>query len=207
MARKFSPHSAEISINPCKSKRCKSCGLYLNQFPVLDKNKRKSNVFWVGLSAVQFENHEQKEPLAAHTPSGALIHRIEEPFKSEIAFYKSNLVKCVPIKDNKIRYPSEQEMEKCYPNLEVEINELGPSVVFLLGKQVSTFILKKQSVKKFSLNENFEYECFEIDDITYIPIHHPSFVLVYKRKQLERYITNIQNLFQMLLLPDFCETA
>ena len=178
MARKFSPHSAELSINPCKNKRCKSCGLYLNQFPVLDNNKRKSNVFWVGLSAIQFENHEAKEPLAAHTPTGSLIHRIEESFKNEITFYKTNLVKCVPMKDNKIRYPLEHEMEKCYPNLESELNELTPTVVFLLGKQVATFVLKKHSIKKYSLSESFDYECFDIGGAVFVPIHHPSFVLV-----------------------------
>ena len=46
-------------------------------------------------------------------------------------------------KNERIRYPIQDEMEKCFPNLESEIKELKPTIVFLLGKQVSTFIAKK----------------------------------------------------------------
>ena len=204
MAMKFSPVSGR-TINPCKNKRCKACGLYLNQYPITD-NKKKSNIFWVGLSAVQFEADEEKKPLAAHTRSGALIHTIEESFSNEISFYKTNLVKCVPLKSNKIRYPLEHEMEKCYPNFEDEINDLTPSIVFLLGKQVATFVLKKLSIKEFRLDENFNYTLFDVNNIVYIPVHHPSFVLVYKRKYLNDYITSIQSLFLHFLLP-VCKTA
>src|SRR5205823_14530712 len=98
MGLKFLPAFAPTVINPCKNTRCKACGLYLNQYPVTDTRK-KSNVFWVGLSAVQFGNGQVKMPLAAHTRSGALIHQIEESFSDEIAFYKTNLVKCLPLEN------------------------------------------------------------------------------------------------------------
>jgi len=114
---------------------CKSCGLYLNQLPVLD-NKKTANIFWVGLSAVQFNEEEEKRPLSSNTRSGALIEEIERPFTNEISFYKTNIVKCLPLKENKIRYPLEHEMEKCFPNFEIELAEQNPSIVFLLGKQV-----------------------------------------------------------------------
>jgi len=201
---KFSPVSSR-TINPCKNKRCKACGLYLNQYPISD-SKKKSNIFWVGLSAVQFEEHEVQKPLAAHTRSGALIQTIEESFANEISFYKTNLVKCVPLKSNKIRYPLEHEMEKCYPNLEDEIHELTPSVVFLLGKQVATFVLKKLEISEFNLDENFNYSSFDVNNIKYVPVHHPSFVLVYKRKYLDDYINSIQSLFLHFLIP-VCKTA
>jgi DNA polymerase len=178
----------------CRSKICKACGLYVNQEPIYDE-RRAADVFWVGLSAVKFSDDEEKLPLSPLTPSGALIHRIEQEYKSHLTFYKTNLVKCVPLKEDRIRYPMEHEMEKCFPHFEEELDLLRLSTVFLLGKQVATFVLKKLSGRKPSLNEEFEYSAFNIDGINFIPIHHPSFMLVYKRKELDKYSRNIQRLF------------
>jgi len=178
-------------IKPCR-KVCKTCGLYLNQLPVLDFLK-SSHIFWVGLSAVQFDKGIEQLPLSPTTRTGALINTIEETLKTEISFYKTNLVKCVPLKgDGKIRYPIEHEMEKCFPNFQFELDTLNPSVVFLLGKQVSSFVLKKLGVKEISLPENFKYKAIEVNGTFFVSIHHPSYILVYKRKQLNSYIKNIQ---------------
>lgn len=179
---------------PCKSKICKACGLYLNQAPIFDK-QQKSSVFWVGLSAVRFDADEEKLPLSPLTPSGSLIHKIEQPFTKKIAFYKTNLVKCVPLNEDKIRYPLEHEMEKCFSNFTWELEQLNPNTVFLLGKQVATFVLKKMATVRPEFNEDFTYTSMKINGIKFIPIHHPSYVLVYKRKNLEQYIKSIQQFF------------
>lgn len=191
-------------IKSCKSKICKACGLYLNQLPVLDKLKT-SHVFWVGLSAVQFDEGIEGQPLSPYTRSGALIENIEVPLRNEITFYKTNLVKCLPLKEGKIRYPLEHEMEKCFPNFEFELNELSPSIVFLLGKQVATFIMKKMGVKEVALSENFKYESFQINDMTFIPIHHPSYILVYKRKFLNKYIKSLQSICKHALVLELVD--
>jgi uracil-DNA glycosylase len=180
-------------IKPCL-KVCKACGLYLNQLPVLDFLKH-SHVFWVGLSAVQFAEGIEHLPLSPTTRTGALITTIEETLKDEISFYKTNLVKCVPLKnDGKIRYPIEHEMEKCFPNFHFELETLKPTVVFLLGKQVATYVLKKMGVRDIELPNDFKYKPIEINNIFYVPVHHPSFMLVYKRKQLSTYIKSIQSI-------------
>ena len=72
-------------------------------------------------------------PLSPFTKTGTLISQIEEPFRNDIPFYKTNVVKCLPLMNDKIRYPLKHEMEKCYPNLVDEIAILNPSVIFLLG--------------------------------------------------------------------------
>ncbi len=185
-------------IKPCR-KVCKACGLYLNQLPVLDFLKH-SHIFWVGLSAVQFDEGIEHLPLSPSTRTGALICTIEEPLTDTISFYKTNLVKCVPLKENgKIRYPIEHEMEKCYSNFQFELESLNPSVVFLLGKQVSTFVMKKMGVKDVSLPNNFKYRSIKIDNISFVPVHHPSFILIYKRDMLKTYIKSIQNLSECLI--------
>ena len=180
-------------LNPCESKICRACGLYLNQFPVLDKTDH-SHIFWVGLSAVQFQEGIEQLPLSPSTRSGLLIESIEEPLRKEMSFYKTNIVKCLPLKEGKIRYPLEHEMEKCFPNFELELNVLEPSIVFLLGKQVASFVMKKMGIGEFTLSEDFKYKSFEIGNTIFIPIHHPSYILVYKRKNMDCYIKSLQSL-------------
>ena len=182
-----------------KRKKCNSCGLYLNQLPVFDKQKL-SSIFWVGLSAVQFSENEEKMPLSPITRTGALIHDIEQPYLNDISFYKTNIVKCLPLFNSKVRYPIKHEMEKCYPNLEDEIEILKPTLIFLLGKQVGTFVLDKFSKKIVFLRDDFNYEVFLINEITYVPVHHPSYILVYKRKYILDYIKGIQSLFEKSLI-------
>jgi uracil-DNA glycosylase len=165
----------------------------LNQLPATDQGKN-AEVFWVGLSAVAFSQDEDRVPLSPTTRSGALVADIESAFEKSIQFYRTNLVKCLPLKQDKIRYPVTHEMEKCYPNLESEVNELNPQIIFLLGKQVASFVLSKIGVFDFRLDENFKYKVFTINGITYVPVHHPSFVLVYKRNKMNKYINQIRSI-------------
>jgi uracil-DNA glycosylase family 4 len=188
---KYSQES-NTCIDPTTSKICKSCGLYLNQPPAFDKTKG-SNVFWVGLSAVQFSDDDEKLPLSQFTRSGALISEIEKPFRNYASFYKTNLVKCLPLNEDKIRYPLKHEMEKCFPNFETEIRLLKPKIVFLLGKQVASFIASKFGEGNVEFDEEFKYPCFDFEGITFIPIHHPSYILVYKRKYINEYSKGIHH--------------
>lgn len=199
MTVKFSLDLKE-KIKPCTNKVCKACGLYLHQQPAYEKAET-SHVFWVGLSAVLFEEGIVPQPLSPLTPSGSLIDTIENPLRQDIQFYKTNIVKCVPLntEKGKIRYPFEHEMEKCFPNFEYEMEMLTPAVVFLLGKQTASFIMKKLGVRNICLADDFKYSSFNINGIHFIPIHHPSYILVYKRKEMNSYIKNIQSLCKKLV--------
>lgn len=176
--------------NPQKSKLCRACGLYLNQFPIFDI-ATTGLVFWVGLSAVSFSDSQLKLPLSPDTRSGKLIEQVEKA-NPYIEFYKTNIVKCLPLNNDKIRYPSKLEMDKCYVNLDYEFNQLNPKIVFLLGKQVSQYVLKRYNITDFSLDRKFNYKSFRIDKTNFIPIHHPSFVLIYKRNHIDNYLKGIK---------------
>lgn len=189
-----------LQINPINRRKCKACGLYLNQLPVLDEWK-SSSVFWVGLSSVLITENNNRSPLSPDTKSGALINKIEAAFINDISFYKTNLVKCLPLSLNKIRYPSKMEMEKCYPNLTEEIEILKPKIIFLLGKQVAKFVLEKNAIKTSTLDDGFKYNSFIVNNICFVPIHHPSYILVYRRKFVESYITGITSFFHEMLIP------
>ena len=158
---------------PKKLKECRICGLYKNQNPAIDQTKA-SSVFWVGLSAVKFDDESQKLPLSADTRSGELIARIESLYSESISFYKTNLVKCLPLnnKTGKIRYPLKKEMSKCFPNLTYEFEEIQPRLVFLLGKQVSDFVLTEIGLSEKSTNSDFQYQSYKFGNVEFIPIHH-----------------------------------
>jgi uracil-DNA glycosylase family 4 len=188
--------SLNLPLSPklCK-KACKACGLDVFQDPVFDEFKL-SNVFWVGLSAVMFDSQEEKLPLSPNTNSGALVQLIETPLKDSFSFYKTNLVKCAPVSNDKIRYPISREMEKCYPNLQWEIEHLKPAIVFLLGKQVANFVFKKLDISLPKLADDFEYTSFRVNHTLYVPIHHPSYILVYKRKLVDAYTSHLRQIMQ-----------
>ena len=189
-------------IEPHKSNHCKACGLYLNQLPLSD-NKRHADVFWVGLSAVQINDDLEKSiPLSPSTRSGKLIYDIEKKCSDTTSFYKTNLVKCLPLNEHKIRYPELLEMEKCFPNLISELSLLKPKVVFLLGKQVSTFVLKKFNLQSQKYDADYRYKSYTIDGTSFIPIHHPSFILVYRRKMVNTYIDSICSIIKSNAIMD-----
>ena len=172
---------------------CKSCDLCKNQTPLVQKCT-KADVFWVGLSAVKISN-SQDIPLSPNTNTGKLIHSIEF-FHPNKPFYKTNLVKCLPLSNDKIRYPSSKEMACCITHLKDEIQLLKPKIIFLLGKQVSTFVMREFGVMEFTLNEDFEYSYYTIGNTMFVPIHHPSFILVYKRKRLQEYIQGVEKMIR-----------
>lgn len=193
--------TTDNSVFITKNRRiCKACGLYLNQLPVFDKEK-SSSIFWVGLSSVLISEGDEKIPISPSTKSGALIRKIESPFLNDISFYKTNVVKCLPLSNDRIRYPFKHEMEKCYPNLIDEINALNPTIIFLLGKQVAQFVLRKHSIDSFTLDGQFNYESYPINDTIFVPVHHPSFILVYRRKYIDDYIKGISSFFHEILVP------
>lgn len=190
-------------INPKKSSQCRSCGLYINQFPLSD-TKNQADIFWVGLSAVQVDDNEEHNiPLSPSTKSGKLIQQVELASNDNISFFKTNLVKCLPLNEKKIRYPERVEMNKCYPNLETEISTYKPKIVFLLGRLVAEFTLKKHGQKLGGLGSNFSYIEYKVDDTIFVPIHHPSYMLVYKRKYIDKYVEGINSIISANLI---CKT-
>jgi uracil-DNA glycosylase len=51
--------------------------------------------------------------------------------------------------------------------------------------------MKKMDIKEINLSENFKYESFEPGNTNFVPIHHPGYIHIYKRKYLNKYIESI----------------
>lgn len=177
-------------------RKCQKCSLCINQKPLLDVEK-ECQVFWVGLSAKKMLS-DIDLPLSPETNTGMIIHKIEQACEGIIT-YKTNLVKCLPLTEQqKLRYPNRKEIDCCYEHLLSEIHTMSPKIVFLLGQKVYSSVAKKMKIK-FEKWNDFEYHYKEIDGVYYVPIHHPSYIYVYKRKRVKDYINSIEKIIKQLL--------
>lgn len=177
-------------------RNCSKCDLCENQEPLMD-SCLECQVFWVGLSAKKVTG-DNEYPLSASTNTGKIISDVEEKCIG-VKCYKTNLVKCVPLDEKqKLRYPNKIEINTCFSHLENEIEELAPRIVFLLGDKVASAVSHHFSIE-FSKWDEFEYSYTEYKGTYLIPVHHPSYVYVYKRKQMDIYINSLTNLVQQLL--------
>ena len=165
-----------VKNNSCENiiTKCNRCSISCNQKPLVE-NMRKSDIMFVGISAKMKET-EGEMPLSENTNSGKLIKMIEERLleeNSNISCYRSNMVKCVPLdKEGKIRYPNSLEIENCIDNLVYELSIVKPKVVVLLGRLVEKHLKKK--IMELGYNT--------------IIIYHPSYIHVYRKKEIEKYI-------------------
>ena len=149
--------------------KCNRGSISCNQKPLVE-NIRKSDIMFVGISAKMKET-EDEMPLSENTNSGKLIKMIEE--NSNISCYRSNMVKCVPLNEKgKIRYPDSLEIKNCIDNLVYELSIVKPKVVVLLGRLVEKHLKKK--INELGYNN--------------ITIHHPSYIHVYRKKEIEKYV-------------------
>ena len=172
-----------------KIRQCSMCSLCCIQKPLLDV-PCQADVMWVGLSAVRVDNVMTARPLSSDTRSGGLVEEIESRL-SDLSFYRTNLVKCLPESQGKIRYPTAIEMKSCSPHLISEVDAISPSIVFMLGKQVAGHIFKQHGLDQPIFDKDFHYDGKLIGNTVYVPVHHPSFVLVYRRHDIKLYIDQI----------------
>ena len=98
----------------------------------------------------------------------------------------------------KLRYPTKKEINFCLPNLCSEIDELSPEIVFLLGNKVIDAISKFYSLT-FDKWDEFEYTVKRYKNIYFVPVHHPSYIYVYKRKRIDEYVSGLERIIQQLI--------
>ncbi len=176
--------------------KCRKCELHQHQAPLLDDTK-PCQVFWVGLSAKKKTSKGEK-PLSPSTNSGSILCSVEERCEG-IGMYRTNLVKCLPLDETgKLRYPNKREMDLCLPNLRSEIDELSPQITFLLGGKVIDAIGKCYSLG-FEKWREFDYTITKHKNTYFVPVHHPSYVYVYKRKRIDEYVDGLERVISRLL--------
>ena len=176
--------------------QCRKCNLCSNQPPLLD-SVNKCQVMWVGLSSKKIKT-ENETPLSVTTNTGKIIQRISEN-SPDTLMYRTNLVKCLPLDENsKLRYPIKKEMETCFENLTTEINYFTPKIVFILGGKVTKTFENKLNIKFEKIIE-FDYKYKIHNNTYYIPIHHPSYIHIYKSKNIDQYVNSVNSIIKTLI--------
>ncbi len=163
---------------------------------------KNTTVMWVGLSAkkvVDASDTRTCAPLHVNTNTGKLVAEIEARCHPDIRFFKTNLVGFPPLDSRgKLRYPTLRECALCYPELQNEILAVNPRVVLLLGNKTATFVLCQLGLPIPKLS----YRChiLEHEKRWYVSIYHPSYILVYKRKEKDQYVRGVKAAIERLVL-------
>jgi len=177
-------------------KKCDKCDLCKHQKPLMD-DVDVCRVFWVGLSA-KITTYDGEKPLSPTTNSGSLLCEVENKC-TDVPMYRTNLVKCAPLDESgKLRYPNRKEIDSCLPHLGFEINELNPQIIFLLGGKVIDAVSRYFSIDFEKYNE-FNYSYQKYNNKYFIPVHHPSYIYVYKRRMIDDYIGGLEKMISYLL--------
>ena len=154
-------------------------------------------VYIVGLSAKP--NCEQLDP---ETKTGYVVQQIINRLPSAQVI-RTNLVRTPPLtKDGKLRYPSKSEMVLGWNELRNEVHQTCPQLIVTLGCQVSSFLISQMGIQptRLQLPPDFSYKDQTLLSLLPIlPVHHPSFVLIYRRKHLENYMDNVADSISYLL--------
>ena len=166
---------------------CTNCQLHKNQLPASNQ-PIKSDIMIIGISSKKNSGTKTFSPLDISTNSGKFILQLEKSLKDK-TFYKTNLIKCAPLSDDgKIRYPTNFELNSCLPHLEQEIKTVNPKIIILLGKQVTAFLSQYWSTNLDKYIPTMH------NGMTIIPVDHPSYIMIYKRKQIKQYKNKITDL-------------
>ena len=174
---------------------CQACGLYCHKKPLIEL-PRTEQVVCVGL-APKLQFLKDEIPLDPRTITGAIISAIEK--EVGVSFFRTNLVKCVPIDDSDmLRYPTTKEIAHCIPHLKGEIASVNPKVELLLGEKVTEGVAKERSMILPSIN-GYQYQAIEHHGIQYIPVHHPSYIHIYRHDEVEQYISAVAQLVKQTI--------
>ncbi len=174
---------------------CNKCSLCCNQKPTLDIENSDA-IFWVGLSAKK--SSKMLGPLSSETNTGRIIQMIEKDIPNMVT-YKTNLVKCPPLNERgKLRYPTNAEIQTCIKNLDDEIKSLTPKIVFLLGEKVSLAVANYYQ-EHFEKWRGYKYYYTDIGGCYFIPIQHPSYIYIYKKRDVQEYISGIRDVIRRVL--------
>lgn len=155
---------------------CRNCGISgCRHTPFV--GSMESKIMFVGEAPGQVEE-EKGEPFIG--PAGILFTKMLEAASKNIHarwarenVYITNCIKCLPLNEEGkgIRAPAFTEIAYCKPILDEEIRLLKPRVIICVGAVAASTLIHPN----FKISE--EHGKFFNDDIKYIAIYHPSYIL------------------------------
>ena len=166
-----------------KQQECYKCPLNGIQAPLLDKYK-KADIMIIGLSAKK-HTFDNERPLDTRTRSGKVIDELDQAVgRQGLSMYRSNLVKCAPIdRHNKLRYPNQQEIDRCFENIKLEIIEVSPRIIVVLGEMVRATFETKWNIQIKKPTET-EIPVLKLENRWIISMYHPSYLMRSQKRKV-----------------------
>ena len=159
---------AKLNELSLKVKICEDCSLCQNRnCSVFSKGNTNAQVMLIGEAPGKQEN-EKGVPFVGK--SGEQLDNLlkEAGFENpEADIYFCNVVKCRPVKNNKDRKPSKEEILNCKKYLFEQINIITPKIIILCGNTAKNVFAIKEPMKTAhgKMYKNCEIKLF--------PIYHP----------------------------------
>ena len=155
----------ELSL---KVKICEDCSLCQNRnCSVFSKGNANAQVMLIGEAPGKQEN-EKGLPFVGK--SGEQLDNLlkEAGFENpEAEIYFCNVVKCRPVKNNKYRKPSKEEILSCKKYLFEQINIITPKIIILCGNTAKNVFAIKEPMK------TAHGKMYKNSEIKLFPIYHP----------------------------------
>ena len=150
---------------------CKLCPLYKTRTKICQGSGNiNSKILIVGEAPGGMEDKVGKPFIGR---SGILLDMWLATLKLDrTKVYIYNTVQCIPLTNNKIRPPTDEELFACRHNLQTLITEMKPEVIITLGKTALKYF--KQS--DFSMSNEVGNKVV-MDGNFFFPLYHPSYFL------------------------------
>lgn len=127
-------------------------------------------VLLVGLS-----NKKNKETFDITTPTGKIVSEIKRQLKHNV--FMINLVNYPPVDEhNKLRYPTKEELKNSIPEFLNYVNKIKPDLIIAFGNIVYNALNEISKIKAILISKK-----------------HPSYIYVYRKKEINNYIADIIN--------------
>ena len=159
---------AKLNELSLKVKICEDCSLCQNRnCSVFSKGNANAQVMLIGEAPGKQEN-EKGVPFVGK--SGEQLDNLlkEAGFENpEADIYFCNVVKCRPVKNNKDRKPSKEEILSCKKYLLEQINIVKPEIIILCGNTAKNVFEIKEPMK------TAHGKMYKNGEIKLFPIYHP----------------------------------
>lgn len=166
---------------------CTKCSLHKNRTNIVwcrpDDPFPTAKIMFIG------EAPGEQEDLSGYPfvgRSGDLLDEaLKEAFPGEYyhsKIYITNTVKCRPPGN---RNPTKEEMETCYPNLQVQYTKQFPELLVVLGKVAAEFILQRP-VKITKEHGNLDFINDGFKDVPVLICYHPAYVLRNQKPEIKQ---------------------
>ena len=158
--------------------QCKKCELWKNRNNVVfGEGDLKSKVMLIG-EAPGLNEDKEGRPFVGQ--AGKLLNEklLSAAGLERNQVYITNVVKCRPPGN---REPTEEEVEACFPYLNVQIQFLKPKLIITLGNVATATLFRKFNLKLDSMSQ-IHGKVFNVSTLSYgririIPSYHPATAL------------------------------